>query len=257
MKREMSVNGAFYPASADEIIDSFSYFNDIVSKDFTHMIYDEDVKALIVPHAGYVYSGFTANLAYRNIKKTPKRVIVVGPSHREAFSGISMNSYSSYETPLGDIKADYEYMAFLQSKFEFIKTEQKEHSTEVQFPFVKHYFPKANLIEIVYGQNINLNKIIETILKKDDTLLLISTDLSHFYNQEKANLLDGYCIKAIENLDENLLKNGEACGMQGVISLLHVSKKMALHVKSIDYRTSGDITGDMSRVVGYYSAIIY
>ena len=253
----MSVAGAFYPDKSDEILSSFKYFNDIVSKQFTNFIYNKNVKALIVPHAGYVYSGFSANLAYRNVKEVPKKVVVIGPSHSVAFNGVSLKEYISYETPLGDIKSDSEYIKFLKSKFEFVSIEHKEHSTEVQFPFVKHYFPEATLVEIVYGQNADLEGIIEEVLKTKDTLLLISTDLSHFHNQKKANELDGNCIKGIETLDVGLLRRGEACGMQGVVSLLQVNKKLGLHVKSVDYRTSGDITGDMDSVVGYYSAIIY
>ena len=253
----MSVAGAFYPDNHDEILSSFEYFNDIVSKQFTNSLYNEDVKALIVPHAGYIYSGFSANLAYRNVQYAPKRVVVIGPSHRVAFSGISMKEYDFYETPLGNITSDKEYMKFLKSKFEFKNLEIEEHSTEVQFPFVKHYFPQATLVEIVYGQNANLEQIIEEVIETKDTLLLISTDLSHFYNQKKANELDSNCIKGIETLDVELLQRGEACGMQGVVSLLHVNKKLGLHVKSLDYRTSGDITGDMDSVVGYYSAMFY
>lgn len=257
MNRKMSVAGAFYPDTKEGILDSFEYFNDIVSKQFTSFLYNKNVKALIVPHAGYIYSGFTANLAYRNVINNPKRVIVIGPSHRVAFEGISLKEYDCYETPLGNIKADNDYIDYLKNKFDFVSLEHEEHSTEVQFPFVKYYFPKATIVELVYGQNANLEGIIEEVLKTEDTLLLISTDLSHFYNQKKANELDSYCIKGIEKLDMDILQLGEACGMQGIILLLKVLNKMALHVKSIDYRTSGDITGDLERVVGYYSAIIY
>jgi len=257
LKREMSVSGAFYPDKADEILSSFEYFNDLIKQHFSNKIYDKDVKALIVPHAGYVYSGFTANLAYRNVKKSPKRVIVIGPSHRVAFEGISMREYDSYVTPLGDIEADVEYMEFLKSKFKFVSLEHKEHSTEVQFPFIKHYFKDVKLVELVYSHGANMDNIIEALLEDKDNLVVVSTDLSHFYTQEKANELDKYCIDGIENLDIKTLQKGEACGMLGIVSLLHVSIKKALHVESLDYRTSGDITGDKSNVVGYYSAIIH
>ena len=253
----MSVEGAFYPDNAKELQSSLKYFNEIIRQHFEAKIYKKNVKALIVPHAGYVYSGFTANLAYKNVHKTPKRVVVIGPSHKVAFDGISMHKYENYATPLGDIKADNEYMDLLNSKFSFTNINHEEHSTEVQFPFIKHYFPNTLLIEMIYSYNTNLEEMIETILEDEDNLLIISTDLSHFYTQEKANELDHYCIDGVENLDINMLKNCEACGIIGVNSLVRVSKKMHLHVKSVDYRTSGDITGDKSRVVGYYSAIIY
>lgn len=257
MTRKMSVEGAFYPDEQKELYLSFSYFNEVLEQHFASSLYDKEVKALIVPHAGYMYSGFTANLAYRNIKKMPKRVIVLGPSHRVPFEGFSIGGYESYETPLGDIEADKNYMNFLRTKFDFANIEHKEHSTEVQFPFIKHYFPDTKIVEIIYSHNANLDEMIEAILKDKDNLLIVSTDLSHFYTQEKANKLDSYCIKGIEEFDIKILENGEACGMQGVASLLRVVKKTSLHVKSLDYRTSGDITGDKNSVVGYYSAIFY
>jgi len=257
LRRKMSAVGTFYPDNSDEIISSFSYFNDLVDNNFTKSIYNKDVKALIVPHAGYMYSGFSANLAYRNIKTAPKRVVLIGPSHRVSFSGVSLVEYDFYETPLGSIESDRGYMSSLRRDFDFCEVEHQEHSTEVQFPFIKHYFPKATLVELIYGQNANLDGVIKEALMSKDTLLLISTDLSHFHNQEKANQLDRNCIKGVETFDIELLKKGEACGMQGVVSLLYVSKKLGLHAMSLDYRTSGDTTGDMGSVVGYYSAMIY
>lgn len=253
----MSVNGTFYPNEKEELLSSFDYFNEISEKYFKNKFYKKDVKALIVPHAGYRYSGFTANLAYRNVNKNPKRVIVIGPSHRLGFEGVSIGNYTSYETPLENIEADMEYIEFLKSKFKFSQVKHEEHSTEVQFPFIRHYFSESKLIELVYSHNANLNEIIETILEDKDNLVIISTDLSHFYQQDKANELDKYCIKGVEKLDIDMLQHGEACGMQGIVSLIDVSRKKILHVKSLDYRTSGNITGDMAKVVGYYSALIY
>lgn len=255
----MSVEGAFYPNDVKELNSSFSYFNELIEQHFKDAILNYDVKALIVPHAGYAYSGFTANLAYRNVKKTPKRVVVIGPSHRVTYEGASLVAYSSYVTPGGDIEADKEYINFLTSKFNLCSNEvgHREHSTEVQFPFIKHYFPNSKLIEIVYSHNPILEELIETILQDDDTLLIISTDLSHFYTQKEANILDSYCVEGIETQNLDLLSKGEACGMLGVIPLIKVSKKLSLHVKGIDYRTSGDITGDINNVVGYYSALVY
>lgn len=259
MKRLMSVSGAFYPDKAQDIIDSFSYFCNVAKEHCSDAFYEYDVKALIVPHAGYVYSGFSANLAYLNVKKTPKRVVLIGPSHRVAFSGVSMSYFEAYETPLDDIKADKEYMLKLSQKFDInsIQEANAEHSTEVQFPFIKHYFKDAKLVELVYGQSPNLIPIIEDIVTQEDTLLLISTDLSHFHSQEEANSLDKSCIEAVESLDTSKLEEGEACGKEGVKALINVVKKLGLKTQSIDYRTSGDISGDMDRVVGYYSAMVY
>lgn len=259
MIRKMSVAGSFYPYKGEEIISTFEYFHHIVTHKFPNSFHSKVAKALIVPHAGYVYSGFSANLAYRNITWKPKSIVVIGPSHKVAFDGVSMVEFDAYETPFGSISADKALMQEISSKYhtKAIQSVHIEHSTEVQFPFIKHYFPYAMLVELVYGQNPNLEKIIEYILSCEDVLLLISTDLSHFYDQEMANILDTKCIKAVENQDIAFLNQAEACGKSGVKALLSVSKKMGLQTQSIDYRTSGDITGDKKRVVGYYSAMVY
>lgn len=257
MKRIMSVAGSFYPDNAQEIIEFFNYFNKQIQDQYKHESFKKEVKALIVPHAGYIYSGLTANLAYINVKRIPKRIIVLGPSHKVLTSGLSMNAYSRYDTPLGEIESDIEYMTFLKTKFNFKMLEHKEHSTEVQFPFIKYYFPQSKLVEIIYYDNQNLKELIETILSDADNLLVVSTDLSHFYNQNIAKDLDNNFIFGTENLDISLIKKSEACGIFGIIALIEIAKKMSLHVKSLDYRTSGDISGDSSSVVGYYSALFF
>ena len=259
MIRKMSVAGSFYPYKREEIISTFEYFHHIATNKFPNSFHSKVAKALIVPHAGYVYSGFSANLAFENVGFIPKRVVIIGPSHKVAFEGKSIIPFETYETPLGELKGDVSFVEELEKKFDFnpLVVAHAEHATEVQFPFIKHFFPETKIVEIVYGFHPKLEPLIEEILNLDETLLLISTDLSHFYSQEEANVLDAYCIQGMEDLDEKVLFKGEACGMQGLIALLHVSKKLSLKIESIDYRTSGDITGDKSRVVGYYSAIVY
>lgn len=259
MIRQTSVADSFYPSKAEDLLASFEYFNDIADAQFQDRLYKKKSKALIVPHAGYVYSGFSANLAYRNINYIPKRVVLIGPSHKVAFEGMSMIPFDFYDTPLGMLEADRAYMQELNTLFEFNSLSQvhQEHATEVQFPFIKNYFPNTKLVEIVYAVGAKMEDMIQYILNSEDTLLLVSTDLSHFYPQEKANELDAYCIQGIENFDEECLKKAEACGMEGLQALLHVSKELALQVQSIDYRTSGDISGDKTSVVGYYSAMVY
>lgn len=259
MIRKTSVAGAFYPAKADEIEATFVYFNEIVQEHFRKQLFGKNPRALIVPHAGYVYSGFSANLAYANVSLKPSTVVVIGPSHRIAFEGMSMSTFEVYETPLGDIAFDANLAQCLKEKLSFNNNSiaHQEHSTEVQFPFIKHYFPQASVLEIVYSSNAELEGLIEYLLHVKDVLLIISTDLSHFYTQEKAHELDNFCIQAVEKKDENLLAKGEACGKIGLQALLHVISKEDLKTQSLDYRTSADITGDKASVVGYYSAMVY
>lgn len=259
MKRVSVVDGHFYPKSKDEIEEFIVYSNKKLQKSDT-----KNIKALIVPHAGYIYSGETANLAYFLAKnQTYKRIVVIGPSHRVAFDGASVGTYTHYQTPFKDMEVDFEFANELKEKFAFTgfnDTCHKEHSTETQMPFIAYYFPNAKIVEIVYSHlNPNeLSKLVDFTLKCEDTLLVISTDLSHFHDLESANKLDNLCIDAIKEQDSSKLHNGcEACGITGVEALLLVSKKNALHATIQDYRTSYERSKDKSSVVGYVSAVFW
>jgi len=131
-----------------------------------------------------------------------------------------------------------------------------EHSTEVQFPFIKHYLPHAKIVELIYGdvEPKTLSEIIDFILNKEGCGVIISTDLSHFYNLGDANKLDNICLNAIVSLDTDMLENGcEACGKIGIKAMLMSAKKLDLKPHLLDYRTSADVSNDTSRVVGYVS----
>ncbi len=258
MTRGMSVAGSFYPVSKEEIESYLEYFNKVFEKHFT--LSDTSSKAIIVPHAGYIYSGFTANIAYRILQNSSiKRFVVIGPSHRIGFDGISLCEYEEYNTPFGVLKSDQEIVRNLQEKFQIacISEAHREHSTEVQFPFLKHYIPEATLVELVYSSIDfqSVSEIIDFLLEQDDVGVIISTDLSHFYTLKEANLRDQICINAIENLNLEKLDEGcEACGMIGVKAMLSSAKKHSMQSHIIDYRTSADVSNDTQSVVGYVSA---
>ena len=254
--RQTYFAGSFYPDSAAEIERTIEAFDKIKTE---HL--GLHPKALIVPHAGYVYSGFTANLAFMQAD-APKRVIIIGPSHRVAFNGISISLHDHYRTPLGDLAIDTAYARTLKSTFGLAHDPamHKEHSTEVQMPFIKHYLPDAQVIEMVYGNQgpSALATIIETLFDDTENLVVISTDLSHFHTEEVARGLDELCLRAIDTEDISLLHRGcEACGKIGVEAVLMAAKKKGLKTKILDYRTSAWASGDTSRVVGYASALIY
>lgn len=255
--RKSYFNGSFYPAASEEIERYIETFDNI-KKEVLHL----HPKALIVPHAGYVYSGFTANLAYNQLEGARQRIIVIGPSHRVAYEGMSISLYHTYETPLGNLAIDLEYAETLQKQFGigFEDMMHREHSTEVQMPFIKHYLPDAKVVEIVYGRQSPeaLSKVIEFLLQDAANRVVISTDLSHFYNEEEANALDSICLKAIADEDIEMLHRGcEACGKIGVEAMVLAAKRMGLTSKLLDYRTSSWASNDTSRVVGYTSAIFY
>lgn len=169
-----------------------------------------------------------------------------------------MALYNSYDTPCGEVPIDLEYSKKLVQKYKLlvhIDNMHHEHSTEVQVPFIKHYMPNIEIIEIVYGDidYRDLAPIIKDILDEPDTLLVVSSDLSHFHTLKEANIVDNLCIQGLEKLDINILNSGcEACGLIGIKALVSVAKESQI----IDYRTSYDASGDSQRVVGYLSAII-
>jgi len=250
------VAGMFYPNDSKDITKMIEYFNSIPS----HDINCPNLQAMIVPHAGYIYSGFSANLAIKKLQhRDIKTVIVIGPSHKVYFEGISIADYDKYETPFGDLTIDTRLVDRLQREFNlpFYKEAHQEHSTEVQMPFVKYYLPNVKVVELVYShiEASVLSKIMEFCFN-DTTIGLISSDLSHFYDINKAKELDSICLKAIDLLDEELLHQGcEACGKLGIEALLLYAKKRGLVSHILDYRTSADITKDKREVVGYTSAI--
>ncbi len=258
MKREMSVAGTFYPARAVELERYFEYFNKIYEENFE--INQAKTRAVIVPHAGYIYSGYTANIAYRVLQNLPtKSFLVIGPSHKIAFSGISMCKFDAYETPFSSIEPASDLFDELSKKFDLASIPQAhaEHSTEVQFPFLKYYLPQAEILELVYS-DVDPNdvaKIISYVLKHEQWGVIISTDLSHFYSLEDANKLDGICLDAIEKVDAAALHHGcEACGKIGIAAMLTSAKELRMHSHILDYRTSADASNDTKSVVGYVSA---
>ena len=258
MIRSMSVSGSFYPSSKLELERYFEHFTKEYSKNFE--LPDVKTKTVIVPHAGYVYSGYTANIAYRILGQSDiKKFVVIGPSHKVTFNGISLCDFTSYETPFGELDAEHDLVKKLKDKFSFtcLKDAHSEHSTEVQFPFIKHYIPDAKIVELVYGRidADDVSKVIDFVLAQEDCGVIISTDLSHFHDLKDANNLDSIFLESVDKLDEIKLRSGcEACGIVGVEAMILSAKKLSLNSHILDYRTSADASGDKSSVVGYMSA---
>ncbi|MEA3384746.1 MAG: AmmeMemoRadiSam system protein B [Campylobacterota bacterium] len=261
-QRKLAVSGQFYPSVKEELLKYINHFNKVLEDNNIEKNY-KNQKAIIVPHAGYVYSGFTANIGFSQIPKTTKNIVVIGPSHKYAFDGASISLYENYPTPLGELKIDQRLSNDLVNNFDFLTfndTVHCEHSTETQFPFIKYYLPDVNVIEIIYSKidYERLSEVIEYVLKEKDTFIVISTDLSHFYNLNTAHKLDNICLESIQNKDVNLAKKGcEACGIVGVEAVLNISKKYNYSLDILDYRTSADTSNDTSSVVGYTSAVIF
>lgn len=261
--RSMSVAGSFYPADSKSVEEMIHRFNYILEETPEHVWRCDMLVtyAIIVPHAGWEYSGFTANMAYRVLSGSPvKTVIVMGPSHNIEFKGISVSDAESYRTPLGDIEIDQDMVKRLKERFgvESYPEAHHEHSTEVQMPFIRHYLPDAKVVELVYGDidPSSIESIITHALQYLDYAVVISTDLSHFHSLQEANGIDLICLNAVEQVDAELLHEGcEACGAIGVEAMLLAANKADLESVLLDYRTSADASGDTSSVVGYMSVL--
>jgi len=189
-----------------------------------------------------------------------KNVIITGTNHVDGvyFNGFSAGLYDEYETPLRKLKIDKKFIKELEKDFEvkFIPEAHHEHSTEVQMPLIAKYFSDIKVVELVYGKEDpkHLSLIIDFCLNQKDTAVVISTDLSHYYNINEAKKLDNICMRAIVELDATILHKGcEACGKIGVEAMIHEAKRKKLTPRLLDYRTSADASGDEKRVVGYLS----
>ncbi len=253
----------WYGGTCEAVEQFIIHFNRIIDENVDPQkaaeIFSMKPKAVIVPHAGWVYSGFTANFSYRIAANTkPKRVVVIGPSHKFPIKGISTTLEDVYETPCGFLPIDREFSKELIEKFGVSNLEEvhQEHSTEVQMPFIYHYFGEIPVVELIYGDYdpLMLKNIIEYAIN-DNSLVVISSDLSHYYDIKTANALDYNCLEAVENLDVSYLQNCEACGKIGITGMILAAKEMNLTPFIVDYRTSADVSGDSSNVVGYMSAI--
>ena len=260
--RQTAVAGQFYPADAEEIDQMILHYNEILDEQLTGKdVLQVAPRAVIVPHAGYVYSAFTANIAFRLLANNTalRRVVVIGPSHRAQVNGTSIADFDSYQTPLGDLPIERSLVKKLRSDFglQFNPEAHHEHSTEVQMPFIKEYLPDVSVIELVYGAEEpgRLAKVINYLLEDPETGIVISTDLSQYYDIENAKRLDNICLDAVQKEDPAELHQGcEACGKIGVEAMLIAAREKGLKSILLDYRTSADASGDESQVVGYMSA---
>ncbi len=257
--RPAAVAGAFYP-DQPEILSAM--LNDYLAQ--AKPAPASPLKAIIVPHAGYIYSGPIAASAYALIKahsKQIKRVALLGPSHRVPLNGVALSEAEYFQTPLGDIPLDVGTISAL-SKLPFAnfleQAHAHEHSLEVQLPFLQVLLPEFSLTPIVVG-NCPANQIaqlLEPFYNRDDTLMVISSDLSHYHDYLTAQKMDKETSRKIENLDYQHLDYDSACGRGPISGLLALAQKHGLKVRTIDLRNSGDTAGNKLQVVGYGAYVI-
>ncbi len=216
-------------------------------------------KALIVPHAGYVYSGPVAAVAYAALARGRdriRRVVLLGPSHRVAFDGLAVPDAEAFETPLGRVPIDAEGVAralALPQVQRLGAAHAREHSLEVQLPFLQLVLSDFSLVPIVVGDASpdEVEEVISALWGGDETLVVVSSDLSHYLPYEEARRLDGATTQAIERLAPGAIGPDQACGRLPIQGLLGAARRRGLRVRTLDLRSSGDTAGARDAVVGY------
>lgn len=251
--REPAVAGMFYPADAVELRNMVNQFL-TAAKSIA-----ASPKAIIVPHAGYIYSGVVAASAYKSlesIRDQIKRVVLLGPSHRVAISGLALSSADYFTTPLGAVPVDKQAASLLSDLPQvrvFDDTHALEHSLEVQLPFLQQVLDEFTLVPLVVGEASaeQVAEVIERLWDGPETLIVISSDLSHYQDYSTAQQLDAATCRAIETLHPEEIGYHDACGRNPVNGLLIAARHHGLKATTVDLRNSGDTAGPRDQVVGY------
>jgi AmmeMemoRadiSam system protein B len=249
--RPAAVAGMFYPDGPDRLRDEVDRLLEAV-----HVPLDEPTpKALIVPHAGYAYSGPVAASAYaRLLREGPNltRVVLLGPSHHSAFQGLALPEAEAFETPLGPVSIDAGAAALIPWVRHSEAIHRPEHSLEVQVPFLQRVAPRAELVPLAVGQAtaFQVAETIEALWGGAETVIVVSSDLSHYLPYRLGRAVDEETARMILRLDTTV-DSERACGSAPVAGLLEAARRKRLHPALLDLRSSGDTAGGQEEVVGY------
>jgi len=268
--RPAAVAGMFYPEQASELRRAV---DDLLAAPGPFPAKGK-LLGVIVPHAGYAYSGLTAAHAYRLLKgKVKVTAVVIGPSHREYFDGISVFPGRAFTTPLGVVEVDDRVRGLLVEKMPSLRNSldghRTEHSIEVQIPFLQRTVKDLRIVPIVIGNQTkeyceSLGAALAAAAERDEVLLVASSDLSHYYDSETAARLDAVAVESIRSMDYRKLMNDigeektEACGGGPVVSVLFAAKALGADDCTVLHTcNSGATSRDYDRVVGYVSAAMW
>ena len=256
--RQPAVAGLFYPDDPQELREMIDGFLDQAEPaDFAP-------KAMIVPHAGYVYSGPVAASGYKRLaagRETIRRVVLLGPAHRVPLRGLAASSAEEFATPLGTVPVDGQAIADVL-KLPGVQTSDaahdREHSLEVQLPFLQVVLDDFVLVPLAVGQATRqeVAEVLETLWGGDETLIVVSSDLSHYHDSQTASRLDRITSETIERLAYEDLTSEQACGYCCIRGLLSVARDRNLRATTVDLRNSGDTAGSHDQVVGYGAYVL-
>lgn len=223
------------------------------------------IKALIAPHAGYVYSGPIAASAYAAIAAQAghiRRVVLAGPAHRFPFNGIAICDAEQLATPLGSVPVDHESYSRILGLPQVQRLDvafDGEHCLEVQLPFLQELLPDFMVVPLLVGNATaaQVAEVVERLWDGDDSLILISSDLSHYLDDSSAQRLDARTSAAILSLEANAIGPDQACGRLPIAGLLQVAKERGLKAEQLDLRNSSATAGPADRVVGYGAYVFH
>jgi len=255
--RPPAVAGMFYPPEANELTRMLDALLSAANKRET-----SSPKALIVPHAGYIYSGPTAAKAYITLnRKRIRRVVLLGPVHRVPVRGLALPDADAFATPLGVIRLDRAGMQAIESLPQVCLSahaHQQEHSLEVQLPFLQRCLDSFTLLPLAVGDATpaEVAEVLSTVWGGEETLILISSDLSHFHSYDEAQRIDGLTSYNIRHLHVSI-DHHQACGATPVNGLLCLAAKKGMSCTQLGLSNSGDTAGDHDRVVGYGAFAFY
>lgn len=253
--RQTAVAGTFYPSDA-QTLSALVHQYLAQAKPETA---DLHPKALIVPHAGYVYSGPIAGSAYAALRaqaEVIRRVVLIGPAHTAPLTGLAVSSVDAFRTPLGRVPVDRDAVRALLSLPQVQQLDHAhttEHGLEVQLPFLQTVLGQFHMVPLVVGmaQPADVAAVLAQLWDGPETLIVISSDLSHYHDYAAAQRLDEETAVAIESLAPGQIGRDQACGRVAIQGLLLLAQQHGLRAQTLDLRNSGDTAGPRNRVVGY------
>jgi MEMO1 family protein len=260
-RRAPAVAGMFYPADPGELRDQLAGYLDAARAEIKGAPVP---KAMIAPHAGTIYSGPIAASAYARLESARsriRRVVLLGPSHRVALRGIGAPSHDAFVTPLGDIALDRKSIDALLALPQVAiddEAHRREHSLEVHLPFLQLVLDRFELVPLVVGvaSADDVARVLDACWGGDETLIVVSSDLSHYHDYSTAKALDRETSDFIEQLEYERLTDDRACGVFPVRGLLRVARLRGMKARTVDLRNSGDTAGPRREVVGYGSYLV-
>jgi len=252
--RPAAVAGRFYPGEAALLRRAVHGFFPVTGARSAL-----EPKALIAPHAGYAYSGPVAASAFANFTRrrgSVRRIILIGPSHYLRFSGIATSSATAFATPLGSVGVDRAAVDELE-RLPWVRSletaHDREHALEVELPFLQELLGTFTIVPLTVGEATpeEVREVLESVWGGPETVILVSSDLSHYHGWEEARRLDALTAERILNLDPTTLTPDLACGGVPISGLVQCARSRALQPHLLDLRNSGDTAGTRDRVVGY------